>query len=171
MRKRKTISPKIRLEVLKRDNYTCRICGKSPAKYPELDLDVVELEVDHITPFSKGGEDSLNNFQTLCRRCNRGKGNDEKFNISIETKILNQLNEINQDIVKELNANKNVRIVANENDFNELLRLCDLSDKYLVKIIPNTIMGYHAGYNMGIYTVNDNGGSKINFIFGYQQDN
>jgi ribosomal protein S14 len=34
--KRKTISLKVRAEVLKRDNYTCRKCGRSPAIYRSL---------------------------------------------------------------------------------------------------------------------------------------
>ncbi|MBR2352886.1 MAG: HNH endonuclease, partial [Clostridia bacterium] len=36
--------------------------------------DGVKLEVDHIIPVSKGGKSTLDNLQTLCERCNRGKG-------------------------------------------------------------------------------------------------
>lgn len=64
-RRREPISKKLRLLILERDNYRCRICGKS-AK------DTI-LEVDHIVPVAKGGTTSLNNLQTLCIDCNRGK--------------------------------------------------------------------------------------------------
>ena len=37
-------------------------------------------ELDHIVPVSKGGTDTLQNLQLLCRRCNRSKhGNLEYF--------------------------------------------------------------------------------------------
>lgn len=63
-------SMKLRFEVLKRDNFKCCACGSSPAKDP-----AVELHIDHIIPWSKGGETTRNNLQTLCSICNIGKGN------------------------------------------------------------------------------------------------
>ena len=48
--------------------FTCKICGASPAKDPN-----VELHVDHIKPWAKGGETVLDNLQTLCSKCNLGK--------------------------------------------------------------------------------------------------
>ena len=65
-RERAVMSDKLRIQILKRDNYPCQICGRS-AK------DGAELEVDHIIPISKGGKTVPNNLQTLCKRCNRGK--------------------------------------------------------------------------------------------------
>lgn len=56
----------LRFEVLKRDNYRCRLCGKSTP-------DGARLEVDHLVPASKGGSDVIENLQTLCFECNRGK--------------------------------------------------------------------------------------------------
>lgn len=32
------------------------------------------LSLDHIHPYSLGGEDTLGNLQTLCRPCNSRKG-------------------------------------------------------------------------------------------------
>lgn len=64
------ISDKLRYQVLKRDNFKCCICGASPAKDP-----TIELHIDHIIPWSKGGETTIENLQTLCSRCNLGKSN------------------------------------------------------------------------------------------------
>lgn len=65
----RNISDKLRYQVLKRDNFKCCACGASPAKDP-----AVELHVDHIVPWSKGGETRIDNLQTLCSKCNLGKG-------------------------------------------------------------------------------------------------
>lgn len=65
---KRDINLRIRFIVLKRDNFKCRICGASPAKDS-----TVELHVDHIIPWSKGGETVLENLQTLCSKCNLGK--------------------------------------------------------------------------------------------------
>lgn len=55
-----------RFEVLKRDFYRCRICGRGAS--PEL-----ELEIDHKVPVAKGGSGHIDNLWTLCFDCNRGK--------------------------------------------------------------------------------------------------
>jgi HNH endonuclease len=59
-----------RFEVLRRDNYKCRACGKSPATHKGI-----ILHIDHIKPLAKGGKTVLKNLQTLCGDCNIGKGN------------------------------------------------------------------------------------------------
>ncbi len=66
------INLRLRFKVLQRDNFKCCACGASPAK------DVsVELHVDHILPWSKGGETVFENLQTLCSKCNLGKSDME----------------------------------------------------------------------------------------------
>jgi len=60
-----SISKKLKFEVFKRDGFQCAYCGKSP---PE-----VILEIDHIEPTSRGGNDDINNLLTACFDCNRGK--------------------------------------------------------------------------------------------------
>ena len=73
LRIRKTsrnINLRLRFKVLNRDNFTCVMCGASPAKSPN-----VELPFDHVVPWSKGGETVLDNLQTLCANCNLGKSN------------------------------------------------------------------------------------------------
>jgi len=60
---RKPISDSTRFHVFKRDGYKCRICKRAAG----------QLEVDHVIPRALGGPHRLSNFQTLCKRCNRGK--------------------------------------------------------------------------------------------------
>lgn len=61
---------RLRFLVMKRDNFTCQACGASPAKNPN-----VNLHIDHVIPWSSGGETVFNNLQTLCSICNGGKSN------------------------------------------------------------------------------------------------
>ncbi len=71
--KRKTkrsISDRLRFSILMRDGFTCQSCGASPTKERG-----VELHIDHIIPWSKGGETEEINLQTKCKQCNLGKGN------------------------------------------------------------------------------------------------
>lgn len=65
---RKIMNDDIRYNVLKRDNYTCQICGVTVK-------DGAKLHVDHLIPVSKGGKTVMSNLQTLCDRCNIGKSN------------------------------------------------------------------------------------------------
>ena len=66
---RALMTSKLRETIKKRDNYTCCNCSLSIEDEPNL-----LLEIDHITPVSKGGLTTKNNLQTLCWRCNRKKG-------------------------------------------------------------------------------------------------
>lgn len=59
------VSKRLRYEVLRRDNYTCRYCG---AFAP-----LAVLVVDHVTPRKHGGPDVLENLITACQDCNSGK--------------------------------------------------------------------------------------------------
>ncbi len=67
--KRKTrdqaVPPRLRFEILKRDNFTCQYCGK---KAPDI-----ILEVDHVEPYSLTKNNSPENLITSCKDCNRGK--------------------------------------------------------------------------------------------------
>ncbi len=69
---KREINWRMRWKVISRDYYKCVACGRAPAKDPS-----VELHVDHIKPWSKGGETVLENLQTLCATCNLGKSNIE----------------------------------------------------------------------------------------------
>lgn len=60
-------TPKIRMKVLKRDKYRCKICGRRP----DNDTDIV-LHVHHITPFNQKGVTHEDNLITLCHTCHKG---------------------------------------------------------------------------------------------------
>lgn len=70
--KSRNVPLKVRLAVLKRDDYKCALCGRSPATHAG-----VTLHLDHIVPYANGGETVRDNLRTLCEECNLGKGNDE----------------------------------------------------------------------------------------------
>lgn len=63
---RKAISPKLRFEVLKRDGFACVYCGRKAGG-------TLQLVIDHVAPFSKGGADDMSNYTTACNECNAGK--------------------------------------------------------------------------------------------------
>lgn len=62
-RKRKRFGTMEFRKLAERDGFKCAICNTTK-----------ELEIDHIIPFSKGGNDDLSNLQLLCRTCNAQKG-------------------------------------------------------------------------------------------------
>lgn len=158
-RKRKPPTPKTQLQVFKRDNYTCKTCGKSPVTYPGL-----FLEVDHIFPFSLGGIDELANYQTLCMLCNRGKGNNEHLNRTVNNDLNAILNKIHPEILNTLTQKDEVSVIANQEDYTRLIEKNSLGEFY--KIIPstNTIIGYQTCKSLGLYTIQDNHGCKVHFF-------
>ena len=66
---REPLSKKNRFNVFKRDSFCCQYCGSHPPS--------VVLEIDHIIPSSKGGNNSIDNLITSCFDCNRGKSDIE----------------------------------------------------------------------------------------------
>lgn len=71
------VMPAIRWQVFQRDQWKCVACGRGAQ-------DDIILQVDHIVPRSKGGKDTLNNFQTLCHVCNSGKSNRDATDLRTE---------------------------------------------------------------------------------------
>ena len=56
----------VRLDVLRRDRFTCSICRKRKGR--------ALLEVDHMIPVRKGVDPfDKGNLRTLCRECHRAK--------------------------------------------------------------------------------------------------
>lgn len=59
------VSGTIKFEVLKRAKFRCELCGVPATE--------CALEVDHILPRNRGGDDDISNLQALCYRCNSMK--------------------------------------------------------------------------------------------------
>lgn len=68
------VIPSIRWQVFQRDDWKCVSCGRSSH-------DGTVLHVDHIIPRSLGGQNHLDNYQTLCHECNIGKSNKDTTNL------------------------------------------------------------------------------------------
>lgn len=86
-------TPKHRMRILKRDGFRCRICGRKPADYTDI-----ELHVHHIRPFVEGGLTEDGNLITLCHTCHKGlepHGDINIFDISsLETESMNFLQNV-----------------------------------------------------------------------------
>jgi len=88
MAKRKSLSKRTRVEVLKRDKFKCQYCGSTAPN--------VVLEIDHIDPVSKGGTNDMLNLVTSCRDCNQGKSNIKLDDDSAISKQRNQLEDLQE---------------------------------------------------------------------------
>jgi hypothetical protein len=66
---KRNISLRLKVQVLMRDGNKCRLCG--------ITLEGDNIHIDHIKPWSKGGETVLENLQVLCAAHNLAKGNVE----------------------------------------------------------------------------------------------
>jgi hypothetical protein len=98
---RADISPKMRIEVWKKDNWHCRYCQRPVFYAPSLKLleklnpghkyfhpngeegSMLPLfqwswaSVDHVKPVSAGGKNEIENYVTACWKCNQGYKNKE----------------------------------------------------------------------------------------------
>lgn len=62
----RNINWRLRALVLMRDGARCQLCGAEARNG-------ATLQIDHIIPWSKGGETTFENLQVLCNVCNIGK--------------------------------------------------------------------------------------------------
>lgn len=58
---------KMRMDVLRRDDFRCQICGRRAADHVDI-----ELHVHHILPYGMGGLTEPYNLITLCHTCHCG---------------------------------------------------------------------------------------------------
>lgn len=64
---RRAPTKKDRMRLLKRDNFRCRLCGRSPHNCVD-----VELHLHHARPWSMGGLTEDDNLVALCQTCHSG---------------------------------------------------------------------------------------------------
>ena len=90
--------PRGRFTILYRDDFRCVYCGLSSIETH------IELNVDHIVPFSMGGLNTASNLITSCFKCNMSKGHtilDEESTRRLleEVKKRNTDKNINPDLI------------------------------------------------------------------------
>lgn len=62
------------LEVLERDNYTCRRCGEPIVIIRSNALEAEQFSIDHIIPLDSKGAHTIDNLASTHMRCNSEKG-------------------------------------------------------------------------------------------------
>lgn len=97
-----------RFQVLERDMFTCQYCG---AKAP-----FVNLEIDHIVPVSKGGDNDLGNLITACEKCNQGKYNNEIDKATAKS--------LQREMIKRHVSNLFNVIIESDDEWSEIVSMC-----------------------------------------------
>jgi hypothetical protein len=100
MRKtQRLIEQRVSWAVFKRDNYTCRYCGK----------DGLPLTVDHLVLWEEGGPSIEENLVAACRKCNKTRGNmqyadwlDSPFYLKVSKGISDEVAAANIDLINTL---------------------------------------------------------------------
>ena len=64
-RRTRSIPQDVKIAVAVRDQGLCQHCGTSAGP----------MQYDHVIPYSMGGDNSAENIQLLCQRCNAAKSN------------------------------------------------------------------------------------------------
>ncbi len=114
-----------RWEILDRDRFCCRICGRRAR--PGL-----ELHVDHAKSFHDGGKtEDLDNLWTLCSDCNFGKGTLSMEKVSsaplISTTELNHTRELLEKMVEQM-------VISGDVESKDLAQLLSSAYKMLEEI-------------------------------------
>ncbi len=65
----KAPTKKLRMQIIERDEYKCRICGRRVKDQDHVDI---ELNVHHIRPFGQNGLTTEENLITICDTCHAG---------------------------------------------------------------------------------------------------
>jgi 5-methylcytosine-specific restriction protein A len=104
---RAAIRPSDRFRIFQRDGFCCRYCGKAPGE--------TELQIDHLIPHAKGGDNSYLNLITSCRLCNAGKGQNAAERVPIPMDAIERTKEY-ADRLKSITKETNEYIRAELDD-------------------------------------------------------
>lgn len=154
---RALMTSSLRQKIMRRDNFTCVKCGISTKVEPHL-----LLEIDHITPISKGGLTTENNLRTLCWKCNREKGAKIEDSKHVFTKH-KMGHEIAVHIVENVHANDSTLSINENSDLNNdiaplIYVLKEIAQKKASKSENNNMYNKEKGiYPLGQYLVGENG--------------
>lgn len=116
---RTSLSKRLRFEIFKRDYFSCQYCGSKPPK--------VILEIDHIVPVSKGGDNSKGNLVTACFDCNRGKSN--KSLNSIPSPLIENMEQLKEK-EEQLKAYKRLMNQIKKRETKEIETIDDIYNDY-----------------------------------------
>jgi site-specific DNA-methyltransferase (adenine-specific) len=81
--KKEFINQSIKERLFKQQEAKCNACN--------TEMRLVDFEIDHIIPKSKGGGDYYENYQLLCGNCNRIKGNRPMEYLRMKIKVREEL--------------------------------------------------------------------------------
>jgi hypothetical protein len=72
----RSISDKLRRQILERNGYTCQVCGAGSGEESLCEPGKkCRLQIDHIIPISQGGTDEEHNLRAVCVYYNKDKSN------------------------------------------------------------------------------------------------
>lgn len=97
MSKRRPIPLKLRFQILKRDHFKCKYCGRSAKEVP--------LHIDHKKSVKDGGTNDPDNLVTACVECNLGKGS-RSYDLD-ELDSQEEVNQLYRERMNELDAGYN----------------------------------------------------------------
>lgn len=72
----RSVSDKLRREILERNGYTCQVCGAGAGEESGCEQGKkCRLQIDHVIPISQGGTDDAHNLRAVCVGYNKDKSN------------------------------------------------------------------------------------------------
>jgi 5-methylcytosine-specific restriction endonuclease McrA len=129
--------PFTRFNLFLRDNFSCQYCGATPSKK-------TMLEVDHIKPVAKGGDNDMLNLITSCFDCNRGKSARELSDDSVvvkQKKQLDNLQERRQQLEMMLEWRKGLDDLKSETNLKVIEYIESKIEPYLIQDLGKKELG------------------------------